>query len=79
MNSVVTGGVQYQLQRAQVGHQLSVDPELVQQVQLLVDHSMAGRDEEGQGNIEWLQKDVMQLLNSKKILPMIQKFEKLTV
>ena len=55
VNSVVTGGVQYQLQRAQVGHQLSVDPELVEQVQLLVDQRLAGWDEESQGEIERLE------------------------
>ena len=55
VNSVVTGGVEYQLQRAEVGHQLSVDPELVEQVQLLVDQRLAGGDEEGQGEVERLE------------------------
>ena len=56
VNSVVTGGVQYQLQWPQVGHQLSVDPELVEQVQLLVDQRLAGGYEESQGQVERLEK-----------------------
>ena len=51
----MTGSVEDQLQRAQVGHQIGVDPELVEQVQLLVDHRLAGRDEESQGKIERLE------------------------
>ena len=51
----MTGSVQDQLQRAQVGHQLGVDPELVEQVQLLVDQRLAGWDEESQGEIERLE------------------------
>ena len=43
----MTGSVQDQLQRAQVGHQLGVDPELVEQVQLLVDDGVAWGDEQG--------------------------------
>ena len=55
VNPVMTGSVQDQLQRAQVGHQLGVDPELVEQVQLLVDQRLAGWDEESQGEIERLE------------------------
>ena len=51
----MTGSVQDQLQRAQVGHQLGVDPELVEQVQLLVDQRLAGWDEQSQGKIERLE------------------------
>ena len=54
MHLVVAGGVEDVVQGAQAGHQLSVDPELVEQVQLLVDDSVAGRDEQGQRKVEWL-------------------------
>ena len=55
---VMTGRVQDIVQGPEAAHQLSVDPELVQQVQLLVDHSVAGRDEQGQGHVEWLNTSV---------------------
>ena len=55
MNPVMTGSVEDELQRAEVGDQLGVDPELVEQVQLLVDHRLAGWDEESQGQIERLE------------------------
>ena len=51
----MTGSVEDELQRPEVGHQLGVDPELVEQVQLLVDHRLAGWDEESQGQIERLE------------------------
>ena len=55
VNPVMTGSVKDQLQGAQVGHQLGVDPELVEEVQLLVDQRLAGWDEESQGEIERLE------------------------
>ena len=55
MNPVMTGSVEDELQRAEVGDQLGVDPELVEEVQLLVDHRLAGWDEESQGQIERLE------------------------
>ena len=42
-------------QGAEAGHKLGVDPELVKQVQLLVDHSVAGRNKQRQGEVEGLQ------------------------
>ena len=55
MNPVMTGSVEDELQRAEVGDELGVDPELVEQVQLLVDQRLAGGDEEGQGEVERLE------------------------
>ena len=55
VNPVVTGGVEDQLQRPEVGHQLGVDPELVEQVQLFVNQCLAGRYEESQGQVERLE------------------------
>ena len=54
-NLVVTGSVEDEVQGPKAGHQLSVDPELVKQVQLLVDHRMAGRHKQRQGEVEGLQ------------------------
>ena len=54
MNPVVTGCVQNILQRANTFHHLGVDPELVEQIQLLVDNGVAWRDEEGHGKVERL-------------------------
>ena len=56
VNPVVTGGVEDQLQRPEVGHQLGVDPELVEEVQLFVDQRLAGGYEESQGQVERLEK-----------------------
>ena len=55
VNPVVTGGVEDQLQRPEVGHQLGVDPELVEQVQLFVNQRLAGRYEESQRQVERLE------------------------
>ena len=52
---VVAGCVEDIVQWPQGGHQLGVDPELVEQVQLLVDQRLAGWDEESQGEIERLE------------------------
>ena len=54
MNLVMTRRVEDIVQGSQGPHQLRVDPELVQQVQLLVDHGVAGWDEQGQRKVEWL-------------------------
>ena len=55
MHLVVAGGVEDVVQGAQAGHQLGVDPELVEEVQLLVDQRLAGWDEQSQGKIERLE------------------------
>ena len=54
MNLVMTRRVEDVVQGSQGPHQLRVDPELVEQVQLLVDDGVAGRDEQGQRKVEWL-------------------------
>ena len=54
MDLVMTRRVEDVVQGSQGPHQLRVDPELVEQVQLLVDHSVAGWDEQGQRKVEWL-------------------------
>ena len=51
---VVAGGVEDVVQGAQAGHQLSVDPELVEGAQLLVDHGVAHWDQQRQGEVKWL-------------------------
>ena len=51
----MAGGVEDVVQGAQAGHQLGVDPELVEEVQLLVDQRLAGWDEQSQGKIERLE------------------------
>ena len=56
MNSVVTGCVEDILQWSNTLHNLSVDPELVEKVQLFVNNCMAGRDEECHGKIKRLGK-----------------------
>ena len=53
---MVAGGVEDVVQGPQAGHQLSVDPELVEGAQLLVDHGVAHRDKQGQGEVERLHK-----------------------
>ena len=60
-NLVVTGSVEDEVQGPKAGHQLSVDPELVEGTQLLVDYSMTHRDKEGQGEVERLQKSLLYL------------------
>ena len=54
MNLVMTGCVEDEVQGPESPHELGVDPELVEQVQLLVDQRLAGGDEEGQGKVERL-------------------------
>ena len=54
MNLVMTRRVEDVVQGSQGPHQLRVDPELVEQVQLLVDDGVAGWDEQGQRKVEWL-------------------------
>jgi hypothetical protein len=49
MNSVVTGSVEDILQWSNALHNLSVDPEMVEKVQLFVNNCMAGRDEKAMG------------------------------
>ena len=55
MHLVMAGGVEDVVQGPQARHQLGVDPELVQEVELLVDDSVARRHKQGQGEIERLQ------------------------
>ena len=55
MHLVVAGGVEDVVQGAQTGHQLGVDPELIEQVELLVDNSVAGRHKQGKGKVKGLQ------------------------
>ena len=43
---MVAGRVEHELQGPEVGHQLRVYPELVEQIQLLVDEGLAGWDEQ---------------------------------
>merc|ERR1719341_1521944 len=52
MNSVVTSSVKDILQWSNALHNLCVDPELVQKVQLLVYNGMAGGKKEGHGEVE---------------------------
>ena len=65
-NLVVAGSVEDEVQGPKAGHQLSVDPELVEGAQLLVDDSMTHRDKKGQGEVERLHKSL--LLLSLKLL-----------
>ena len=58
MHLVVAGGVEDVVQGPQAAHQLSVDPELVQQVELLVDDSVARRHKQSQGEVEGLQGNI---------------------
>ena len=51
---MVAGGVEDVVQGAQAGHQLGVDPELVEGAQLLVDHSVAHWNQQRQGEVKWL-------------------------
>ena len=46
MNSMVTGCVEDILKRSNAFNNLSVDPELVEKIELFMNNSMAGRDEE---------------------------------
>ena len=46
VDPVVAGRVEHELQGPEVGHQLRVYPELVEQIQLLVDEGLAGWDEQ---------------------------------
>ena len=55
VHPVVTGGVEDILKWSDTFHNLSVDPELVQQIELFVNNSMAWRDEESHRKIERLQ------------------------
>ena len=55
VHPVVTGSVEDILKWSDTFHNLSVDPELVQQIELFVNNSMAWRDEEGHRKIERLQ------------------------
>merc|ERR1719341_1437848 len=52
MNSMVTSSVEDILQWSNALHNLCVDPELVEKVQLLVHNGMAGGNEEGHGEVE---------------------------
>ena len=52
---VVAGCVEDIVQWPQGGHQLGVDPELVEQVELLVDHGVTRRHKKGQGQVERLE------------------------
>ena len=52
MNSVVRGSVEDVSQYSQVSHQLSVNEELVDEVELWVDDHLRGGNEESQGKIE---------------------------
>ena len=51
----MAGGVEDVVQGPQAGHQLRVDPELVQEVELFVDDSVARRHKQSQGEVEGLQ------------------------
>ena len=55
VNLVVTGRVEDEVQGPESPQKLRVDPELVEQVQLLMDHRLAGGDKESQGEIERLE------------------------
>ena len=50
----MAGSVEDVVQGPQAAHQLGVDPELVEGAQLLVDHGVAHRDKQGQGEVERL-------------------------
>ena len=39
-----------------------MDPELVEEVQLLVDESLAGGDEEGEGEVEGLERKTLDFI-----------------
>ena len=52
MNSVVRGSVEDVPQYSQVSHQLSVNEELVDEVELWVDDHLRGGNEESQRKIE---------------------------
>ena len=65
-NLVVAGSVEDEVQGPEAGHQLCVDPELVEGAQLLVDHGMAHGDKKGQGQIKRLHNSL--LLLSLKLL-----------
>ena len=79
-NLVVAGCVKDEVQGPKAGHQLGVDPELVEGAQLLVDHGVAHGDKKGQGEIKRLQTCIILLCVEPKIaLPRIQMIEKLTV
>ena len=76
---MVAGGVEDVVQGAQTGHQLSVDPELVEGAQLLVDNSVTHRNQQGQGEIKWLQNVGLCFCLRIIVLPRIRMTEKLTV
>ena len=54
MNSVMTGRVEDILKRSNAFHNLGVDPELVEKIELFVNDGVAGRDEECHWKIERL-------------------------
>ena len=76
---VVAGGVEDVVQGAQAGHQLGVDPELVEGAQLLVDHGVAHWDQQRQGEVKWLQNEANLYRLWIFFLPRIQMIEKQTV
>ena len=52
----MAGSVQDVVKRTECLDKLSVDPELIQEVQLLVNNRMTGRNKEGEWQIKWLKK-----------------------
>ena len=52
MDTMMTGCVQYPLQRSQLRHQRCMDPELVQIVEVVVDQHDRRRNEEGEWKVE---------------------------
>ena len=66
MNSVVTGCVEDILQWSNASHNLCVDPELVEKIELLVNNSVGGGDEERHGKVERLGMNT--LINNKSAM-----------
>ena len=52
----MAGSVQDVVKRTECLDKLGVDPELIQEVQFLVDNRMTGRNKEGEWQIKWLKK-----------------------
>ena len=52
MNPVMRGGVEEETQGPEVSYQLSVDQELVEEVELGVDQHLSGRYEQSQGEVK---------------------------
>ena len=66
MDPVVASSVENILQWANVPHHLSVDPELVEKVELLVHDGVGGGDEECHGQVEGLQYNKVVLINKRR-------------